>query len=622
MRRLLVALFVLALPFSAARAQDGFDLPAELFVLGNDGQITMIGIGAQGIRQVTPRQAGQPVFVVDFAVGPDGRTLAYRTLEGLFVAPLDGSDAPRTIAASASLPALRGLGQTIAWSEAADALLSTTLEGAQVHWLRTGQRQDIALGPLEHLVWWGDYAALRGPGGLWWIMRRQGDSLILVSVIPQSNGMRWIDAERLLFAPPEGGLVEMDLANANAQTPRRVPQAVYHILGTDERAIIFIGQTPEAVRLSDEQGQVISQVALDVRQSWPMPDGSALLRLANGVLSLVDPLSGEAFALPLPLASAYGWGIVPSSAQLDPSLLPSPSVPVSFIAPFGGVRQVWSWGQGAPQVLTPAQSDVSDYALSADGRRVAYVSEGQLWEYRIGMDEPPRALARLGGGYPPALAYGPDGALYYRDEQLSGEQAQAGIWRVPPDGAPVLFIPDEPGRLYLEALPAPDVAALLINALADDLPTLFNVRADDGSLEVMAYGMAWARWLRSGQFVAAQGGSLYRFDVNQPAPQVLPAPILTLRGARLLDAAPLSQAGQWRALVVEDSAALPRVLLVQVAEGGDPVLLRVPGYLAQARLLDDGQTVLGLEGQGRPVIDDGARRYGPRLWGAARARWG
>lgn len=619
----LLLLLALILPLSATRAQDGFDLAAELFVLGNDGQITMIGIGSQGIRQVTPQQAGQPAFVIDFAVGPDGRTLAYRTLEGLFIVPLDGSDAPRTIAAPASLPALRGLGQTIAWSEAGDALLSTTLEGAQVHWLRTSQRQDIALGPLEHLVWWGDYAALRGPGGLWWIMRRQGDMLNLVSAIPQSNGMRWIDGQRLLFAPPEGGLVEMDLANANAQTPRRVPQALYHILGTDERALIFVGETPEAVRLSDEQGQVIGQAALDVRQSWPMPDGSALLRLANGVLSLVDPPSGAGFALPLPLASAYGWGIVASSAQLDPTLLPAPPAPVSFIAPLGGPRQVWRWEQGAPEVVTPGQADVSDYALSADGRRAAYVSEGQLWEYLIGTGEAPRALARLGGSYPPALAYGPDGALYYRDEQLIDGQLQAGIWRVLPDDVPALFISDEPGRLYLEALPAPDVAALLIHALADELPTLFNVRASDGSLEVMAYGMAWAKWLRGGQFIAAQGGSLYRFDVNQPAPQALPAPILTLREARLLDAVPLAQAGQWRALVVEDlPTILPRILLVQVAEGGDPILLRLPGYLAQARLLDDGQTVLGLEGQGRPVIDDGARRYGPPLWGAERPRWG
>jgi hypothetical protein len=623
MRGLLLGLIVvLLLPLSAARAQDGFDLPAELFVLGNDGQITMIGVGAQGIRQVTPQVDGQPAFVVDFAIGPDGRTLAYRTMEGLFVAPLDGTQAPRTIASPASLPALRGLGQTLAWSSQGDALLSTTLEGAQAHWLRTGQRQDIALGPLEHLAWWGDYVALRGPGGLWWIMRRQGDALMLVSAIPQSNGMRWIDAERLLFAPPEGGLIEMDLANANAQTPRRVPQAVYHILGTDERAVLFAGEAPEAVRLSDENGQIISQAPLDIRQSWPLPDGSALLRLANGVLSLVNPLSGEGFALPLPLAAAYGWGSIPSSAQLDPALLPAPPAPVTFIAPASGARQVWLWEQGAPEVLTPAQSDVSDYALSADGRRVAYVSEGQLWEYLIGAGEAPRSLARLGGGYPPALAYGPDGALYYRDEQGSGGAAQAGIWRAAPDSAPVLFIADEPGRLYLEALPAPDVAALLINALADDLPTLFNVRPDDNRLEVMAYGMAWAKWLRGGQFIAAQGGSLYRFDVNQPAPQVLPPPILTLRDSRLLDAVPLAQAGQWRALLTEDlPAILPRVLLVEVAEGGDPRLLRVVGYLAQPRLADSGQAVLGLEGQGLPLVDDGAQPYGPRLWGAALPRW-
>jgi len=449
-------------------------------------------------------------------------------------------------------------------------------------------------------------------------MRRQGDALMLVSAIPQSNGMRWIDAERLLFAPPEGGLIEMDLANANAQTPRRVPQAVYHILGTDERAIVFVGESAQAVRLSDENGQIIGQSELDIRQAWPMPNGALLLRLVDGVLSLLDPLSGEASSLPLPLAAAYGWGILPSSAEADLALLPPPPAALTFLAPANGVRQAWLWEtQGAPEPLSSAEEDVSAYALSADGQRLAYVSAGQLWEDDLSDGQAPRALARLGGSYPPVPAYGPDGTLYYRDEQ-----AQAGIWRVLPDAAPSLFIPDETGRLYLEALPAPDVAALLIVALADDTPTLFNVRAEDNSLEVMAYGMDWAKWLKAGQFIAAQGGSLYRFDVNQPAPQVLPAPILTLREARLLDAVPLAQAGQWRALLLEDQPSiLAPVLLVEVAEGGDPRLLRVPGYLAAPRLSEDGQAVLGLEGQGRPLLDDGQQRYGPLLWGALQARW-
>ena len=63
LRRLFLLLAMHLLTFPAA-AQEALELPADLFVLLNDGRIQRYGVGASGVRTVTPEGA----YIIDFGV--------------------------------------------------------------------------------------------------------------------------------------------------------------------------------------------------------------------------------------------------------------------------------------------------------------------------------------------------------------------------------------------------------------------------------------------------------------------------------------------------------------------------------------------------------------------------
>ena len=142
---LIAALLVLALSTSSLipiYAQDGLNLPADLYVLLNDGQIQRYGVGAAGVTNLTP----PGLFIVDFGVDSLGERIAFRTESGLFVINVASGGEPQQIeGASADVPPYRGMGDTIAWSPNGDAIAYTTTYGARVYFNTGGAARRLSI---------------------------------------------------------------------------------------------------------------------------------------------------------------------------------------------------------------------------------------------------------------------------------------------------------------------------------------------------------------------------------------------------------------------------------------------------------------------------------------------
>jgi hypothetical protein len=64
MKRWLVWIIIALFATPLAAQEDALNLPAALFVLSNEGQISRYGLGAEGVRTVTPEDS----FIIDWAV--------------------------------------------------------------------------------------------------------------------------------------------------------------------------------------------------------------------------------------------------------------------------------------------------------------------------------------------------------------------------------------------------------------------------------------------------------------------------------------------------------------------------------------------------------------------------
>ena len=130
--------------------------------------------------------------------------------------------------ALAGVPSLRGRGETVAWSPKGDALAVTTLDGGRVY--LNSENDLLGNAPFEavplteaamlQFIWSpdGHYLAGEAENNIWWIYRREGQRMILHSAIPSSYGLAWYNNDEVVFAPGEGGLYLINLAQANAQT--------------------------------------------------------------------------------------------------------------------------------------------------------------------------------------------------------------------------------------------------------------------------------------------------------------------------------------------------------------------------------------------------------------------
>src|SRR5262245_31260473 len=310
---------------SVGAAQDALNLPSELYVLTNDGVVQQYGLGAAGVRTVTP----EDTFVVDFGVARDGNWVAYRTETELRIRNMYTGDEEMIESGASGVPPVRGRGDTMAWSPQGDVLAYTMPYGARF-WFNTGEQPvflDTREGEFMQLVWSPDgrYLAAEAQEHIWWIYRRQETTMPLTSAIPSALGIVWVSPAELVFTPGDGGLILMDLANANAQTVLLDNTQIYeqpqHL--PDGRMVAF-GRSPDDEETEPGSGRLftvgtegapesLSETVVDVSaMRWTPPgDLNFLIALQGGVMALVDPLSAQAFTLPITDVVAYSWGAIP-----------------------------------------------------------------------------------------------------------------------------------------------------------------------------------------------------------------------------------------------------------------------------------------------------------------------
>lgn len=589
---LLLLLIMTLLPI---QAQDALNLPSELYILANDGRVQRFGLGSEGVSTITPEDE----FVLDFRVAPDANWLAYRTQSGMFMSNIfDDSLAVRQIEDErASLPLIRGRGETIAWSNDSSVLAYTTEYGGRVHFFADNTFADLTTPDLMNLIWSpnGTFLATEAQENVWWIYQRDGSTINLRAAISGANGADWINDTQLLYAPLEGGMVILDLSIGNQQIEIVNNTATYFNpnITREGQLVAFSGTLTEAtlvqIELNSNLVGTITEIGanpVDLSRVHWTPSGFLLTAFRGGVLALINPITANGFTLPVSSASAYSWG--PEYPALATNLsLPSDS---HFIASDAeGVQQVWILPADgtAPRALTSASLDISDFAVSPNGEQISYVSNSILWQYTLNTDTEPVDLVMLGINENVSPAWSPDNSfIYYRDEQSAG----SGIWRTQVDSEPELFITDTATSIYIDPNPALGVGAMLVKQ-GEDL-----VLVDTTSGELTLLGITGdGRWLSGTQYTAVgdsvSGNGLYLGDANNV--ETNPSLIAPILGSfQLLDYRVIADNTTVRLLLRNQVPGSVRILDISLVDG-QAQLQGDAGHMVFPQLSADGNFIIG-----------------------------
>jgi Tol biopolymer transport system component len=585
MRRWLIALVALIMLAAGAAAQeDGLNLPTELYTLKRDGRIERFGLGAAGVADVTPPGA----LTVDFGVSPDGVWLVYRTDSAVGLYNMRTGEQRALDTTGASFPPYRGRGQSIAWSPDGGAIAYTTETGLRVAFL-TGGFADVVISPLLDLVWSpdGTYLAAEAESDVWWVYRRINDppQVALHSAIPSSRGLTWANNTQLLFAPAEGGLYMMDVANANQQAALDDSANRYSLPQRRQDGTVALFVRPSGNRnITDTAGYLwqiaagpvleqVSQQSVELSGMRWTPDGRLLTTLSGGVFAVVDPVSAQGFPLPMTDVAAYGWGAL---------RLPSvPNLPLTsnvyFLGDDGtGIMQVWRLPAdgSAPVALTAHDAAIESYDVAPDGRTVAYVSAGTLWVMTPDPDVATPILTAEGISAPVFNADGtrityqmPDG-IYLIDAQGGEPQLVLADYAEPQFAGENLLVRIPDGDLALFTIETGDVQRLGSFMRAKPLP--------DG--RILGAG-APASDMETGIYLMGAGS----------------APVLLYRtppGLRIRDFAPLID-GSVR-LLMERADGLPApVRVFDISTTGAAVSIPAVPYLSEGQISPDGGTLAG-----------------------------
>lgn len=524
-------------------AQDALNLPTELYILLNDGQVERYGLGADGVQTVTPDDQ----FVVDFGVASDDNWLAYRTQDGLYIGNINDPSNAQVIDTEADVPPIRGNGDTLAWSPDDAMIAYVTLDGIRVYF-RDGGVTDIAVNLVQHLTWSpsGEFLVAETQENIWWVYRRVGTEMLLTSVVPSSQGITWLSNSALVFAPIEGGLFAMDLNDNNAQTtirdasqvyglPYHMTEGVYRVFvknpvdDTGSLALLQISEDGSVV--SEDIGEGAVGISNSVRWS---EGGQLLIGFQGGVMALIDPIGGQGFTLPITSAVAYDWGTIQSNVvdviQTDGD--------VYFLGEdIMGVRQVWTFDEnGTPFSITPATGEISDYVISPDSGQIAYVSQNQLWVYDRDDDE----VVSLVEAREPIRQpeFSPDGRRIAYSVDTVDDSPTGGIWvvTIADEENDILLANGAAGNVaspphYSQPQWAPNINALLLKAVGTESTTLSIL--DVNTLEVLPLGQYDdGFWLNDGRVIAWGDGSespqASEIVILDPNTQQIPISLFTL----------------------------------------------------------------------------------------------
>lgn len=589
MRRWLLGLLALMMLTVGAAAQDGLNLPTELYTLTRDGKIERFGLGAAGVTDVTP----PGVVPIDFGVSPDGLWLVYRTdaLVGLYnMRTGEQRDLDTT---GASFPPYRGRGQSIAWSPDGGVIAYTTEGGLRAAFL-DGAFSNVAITPLLDLVWSpdGGYLAAEAEQNVWWVYRRDNaaKTMTLHAAIPSSRGLTWANNTTILFAPAEGGFYSLDVSQANQQSiiddsadryalpeRRQDGSVALFVRPSGDRSVTetagYLWQivpSPEGLRLERASTQSVELTAM----RWA-PGGRLLVTLSGGVFALVDPASAQGFPLPMTNIASYSWGAL---------RLPSvPELPLTsdvyFLGDDGsGVAQVWRLpADGSPSVvMTSHDTPITSYDIGPDGRTVAYISENVLWILTPNPDIATPILTLDGISAP----------SFSRDGTRVAFQSPEGVWVIDAEGGEPALVLDG----YSEPLFAGNLDALVVRIADGDLG-LFDFATRDvrrlGRFQ-RARPLSDGRLLVSGAPTAGMTDGIYVINPANDAPPTLLYG--TPPGMRVRDFAGLESGVR---VLLERADGMPApVRLIDVQQAGPVIIPAVP-YLGEARLSADGGTLAG-----------------------------
>jgi WD40 repeat protein len=439
--------------------------------------------------------------------------------------------------------------------------------------------------------------------------------MILTSVIASGMGAVWIDITRMVFAPAEGGLIIMDMAAGNQQTPLLDAFQQYRLPCFDARdgsLRVFGG----AANGDDSYGRLLRLVfrttATTIEEAgiadvplaglrWA-PGCQLMIAFEGGSLALIEPLSGQGFTLPIVEASAYTWGS-PYPAAVDGIAL---STEGYLLAPgLNGIVQVWRIARDGtlPATISPAASDVTDYAVSPNGTRLVYASADTFWLYDIGSEDDPEEIMTLNTDAPLNLVFSANGAyVFYYAEQPEG----SGIWRLTLDNNEnQLFIPDVDGQSCRQSYPASGVDALFL-ACTDSAGQSSLVLADVNSGETQIIGAYETGGWLSGSQLAVQGivpevniAGLHIVDVNNLG--IPPATLFTLtNNLRLLDFRQVNPT-TIRALVQQKVPGEISIVDIPL-DGGTARIVGSAGFMLAPQLAPDGNAIAGYTHPGGSLI--------------------
>ncbi|MBC8098703.1 MAG: hypothetical protein H7Y11_04630 [Armatimonadetes bacterium] len=587
----LALMYLVTAPFNTKiNAQDdGLNLPTELYTLLNEGVVQRYGLGAAGIASLTPDDA----FVVDFGVAPDALWLAYRTEAGLTLSDLLTGEARSIEATSAGLPPFRGRGDTLAWSPDGAALAYTTEAGVRVYFPVSEAFFEIVISPLLHLTWSPDglFLAAEAENNIWWIYRREGDTLVLTSALPSSVGFAWVGEGLLLFAPEAGGLALMDVSNGNAQSQLSDEGTLFRYPAVQgDGSVAIFGRSANETTLDPALSYLyrvtpgetvavtqISDIPVDLSELRWAPGGTLLLALRGGVLALIDPASGQGFTLPTNGVVAYGWGALrPASVAALPMTATG-----YFLAPESstGIIEPWRLAndgtQAVPVLFTEA--DVTAFAAAPDDATYAYHSAGQLWLLPAGVEA---ATPLLTVDAVQALHFNiaADTLIYAVDDTI--------YTLALPDGEPQILL-----TAYSQPQSAPNGETLLVRLGDGDLGLLVLATG-----EVKRLGaFVWGKWLTNGAILAygalASGGDagVYLADASGQAVPFYTPP----SGIQAVDGA-LTPQNTIRLLLRRSTVGPAPLSSVEIpANGGAISDGGAVGYLGAPQFSPDGRFMVG-----------------------------
>lgn len=618
MKRVWLLCIVLLLAVRPAGAQDGLNLPADLLVLTNEGVVQRYGLGAAGVAAISPE--GQ--YVLDFDAAPDGNWLAYRTENVVSVVDTYSGDG-LAVDTAAGVPALRGLGETIAWTPSGDALAYTTETGTRVYFrnpVTTPTIITLRESGIQHLEWSpaGGFLAAGADGDIWWLYKREGEVVTLVAAIPSSVGLTWVAEGEAVFAPTDGSLVLMNLNAANAQTllldntwvyalPHLTPDGTLAVFGRQKSDVSTPEGSGRLIGLQPGSSQILTlgQAVVELNGLRWVPNSDTMAAFRGGALALFNPVTGEGFTLPITSAVAYSWG-PPPLPELDGFDLPSD---MFFLSDGGGeFAQVWRLpADGTPAVpVTDEPGGVLSYGISPNGQVLTF-DDGTVL-FTQGIDGSARTevtaltSAPESGAQP---AFSPDGSqIVYLDggvrviASAGGESRVLAADAIPGDGGAAEL------RQYAAPRFAPTVPALLAEVgLEQGVATAV---IDPNSGVETRFSGANSRWLRDGRILS--------FGMADPTMGAMP---LEVRALAML-ATP--QALLPATVRVVDTAEMPGGLIRAVIDTLDafgPASLRVVdinpttgsialvatgGTMRDGNLSPDGTVLAGVTQGGRLTL--------------------